>query len=68
MVGVAVKVTEVPAQTGPCGTAEILTLAAKSGFTVTVITLDVAGLPVTQVAVDNICTVIWAPFTRPDDV
>jgi hypothetical protein len=58
LIGVAVKVTDVPAQIAPDGEAEILTLAGNKGFTVIVIILDVAGLPVAQVAVDVITTVI----------
>ena len=58
MVGTAVKMTDVPAQIAPDGEAEILTLAGNNGFTVMVIILDVAGLPVAQVAVDVIITVI----------
>jgi hypothetical protein len=57
-VGLAVKVTEVPAQIASDGEAEILTLAGNNGFTVIVIILEVAGLPVAQVAVDVITTVI----------
>jgi hypothetical protein len=57
-VGLAVKVTEVPAQIAPDGETEILTLAGNNGFTVIVIILEVAGLPVAQVAVDVITTVI----------
>ena len=49
MVGVAVKVTEVPAQTG-LAEAAIDTLTGSSGFTVMVTVFDVAGLPVGQVA------------------
>ena len=49
MVGVAVKVTEVPAQTGLADAAiEILT--GKFGLTVMVNVFEVAGLPVAQVA------------------
>ena len=58
MVGVAVKVTEVPAQMVPDGTAAILTLAVNIGFTVIVIPLEVAGLPVAHVALEVISTVI----------
>jgi hypothetical protein len=58
LIGLAVKVTEVPSQTAPDGEAEILTLAGNNGFTVIVIILDVAGLPVAHVAVDVITTVI----------
>jgi hypothetical protein len=49
LAGVAVKVTEVPAHIGPAGTAAILTLAGKGGFTVIGTVLDVAGLPVAHV-------------------
>jgi hypothetical protein len=58
LVELAVKVTEVPAQIAPDGKAEILTLAGNKGFTVIVIILEVAGLPVAQVAVDVISTLI----------
>jgi hypothetical protein len=47
--GVAVKVTEVPAQTG-LAEAAIETLAVSNGLTVMVTVFDVAGLPVTQAA------------------
>ena len=49
MVGVAVKVTEVPEQTG-LEDAEIDTLTGSSGLTVIVTTFETAGLPVAQVA------------------
>ena len=49
MVGVAVKVTEVPEQTG-LAEAAIATLTGKFGLTVMVTVLEVAGLPVAQVA------------------
>ena len=49
MVGVAVKVTEVPAQTG-FADATIEMLTGRFGFTVMVTVLEAAGLPVTQVA------------------
>ena len=68
MVGVAVNVTGVPSQIGPEGVADIFTLAGNNGFTVIVIILEVAGLPVAQVAVDVIITVIWSPLTRLDEV
>ena len=58
MVGMAVNVTEVPAQIAPGGVAAIATLAGRTGLTVMVMVLDVAGLPVTQVAVDVIFTEI----------
>ena len=49
LVGVAVKVTEVPAQTG-LAEAATDTLTGSSGLTVMVTVLEVAGLPVVQVA------------------
>ena len=51
LVGVAVKVTEVPAQTG-LAEAETETLTGRLGFTVMVRVLEVAGLPVGQVALE----------------
>ena len=52
MVGVAVKVTFVPAQMVVPGLAEISTLAGKLELTVMVTVFDVAGLLVAQVALD----------------
>lgn len=52
MTGVAVKVTLVPEQMAPGGTAAMLTMTGKLGFTVMVSVLEVAGLPVGQVAFD----------------
>ena len=52
LVGVAVNVTLMPAQMVEEGLAAMLTLTGKFGFTVMVILLDVAGLPVAQVAFD----------------
>ena len=68
LIGFAVKDTEVPAQIAPDGEAEILTLAGNKGFTVMVIVLDVTGLPVAQVAVDVITTVICSPLTSVTEV
>ena len=51
MVGVAVKVTEVPEQTG-FADAAIETLTGSGLLTVMVIEFDVAGFPVAQVAFD----------------
>ena len=51
MVGVAVKVTEVPAQTG-LAEAAIETLTGRFGLTVMVSDAEVAGLPVAQVALE----------------
>ena len=51
MVGVAVKVTEVPAQTGLTDAA-IDTLTGRLGLTVILTWDDVAGLAVAQVALE----------------
>ena len=51
LVGVAVKVTEIPEHTG-FAEAPIDTLTGRFGFTVMVTVLDVAGLPVAQVALE----------------
>ena len=64
MVGVAVKVTEVPEQIAPDGTAAMLTLAGRFAFTVIVTVFEVAGLPVAQVAVEVISTVMASLFER----
>ena len=61
-VGVAVNVTEVPAQTGLAETA-IETLTGSNGFTVMVIGLEVAGLPVGQVAFEVSTQVTTSLFT-----
>jgi hypothetical protein len=46
---VAVKVTDVPAQIAPAGTAAMLTLAVTTVLTIIVIEFDVAGFPVGHV-------------------
>ena len=51
----AVKVTDVPAQTG-LDEAAIDTLTGRFGFTVIVIVLEVAGLPVVHVRFEVITT------------
>ena len=68
LVGVAVNVTLVPAQTGPAGEAAILTLAGNNGLTVMVMAGLVAGLPMAQVAFDVIRTVITSPLAKVVDV
>ena len=55
MVGVAVKVTEVLAQTG-FAEAAIETLTGCNGFTVMVTVLEVAGLPVLQTRLEVMVT------------
>ena len=67
MVGAAVKVTLVPEQTVEDGLAEMVTLTGKLGFTVMVIPADVAGFPVTQVALEVRTTVITSLFTKVVD-
>ena len=62
MVGVAVKSTFVPAHIAPEGIAPMLTLAGKFGFTVMVIEFDVAGLPVTHVALEVMSQVTMSPL------
>ena len=61
-VGVAVNVTELLAQIVADGLAAMLTLTGRFGFTVIVIVLEVAGLPVPQLAVEVITQVIVLPF------
>jgi hypothetical protein len=56
LVGVAVNVTGVDAQTG-LAEATIETLAGRIGFTVIVTVFDVAGLPVPQVSLEVSTTV-----------
>ena len=68
MVGVAVKVTDVPEQIAPDGTAAILTLAGRFALTVIVIPVEVAGLPVAQDRVEVISTVITSPLARVVEV
>ena len=60
--GVAVKVTDVPAHTG-LALAVISTLTGNNGSTTIVSSLDVAGLPVAQVALEVITQVIASLFT-----
>ena len=51
LVGVAEKMTEVPAQTGLFD-GEIETLTGRLGLTTIVTVFEVAGLPVTHMALD----------------
>jgi len=66
LVGVAVNVTLVPAQTTLSASLdEILTLAARFGFTVVVIPFDVAGDPVRHgEALEVISTVTTSLFVN----
>ena len=68
MVGVAVKVTEVPAQIAPAGEATILTLTGRDGLTAIVIGFEVAGLPDAQVALEVIATVTTSLLESVVDV
>ena len=61
------NVTEVPAQT-VVAEAAMLTLAGNSGLTVMVIALLVAGLPVAQVALETILTVMVLPLVNDAEV
>jgi hypothetical protein len=61
LVGVAVKVTEVPAQI-VVAEAEMLTLTGKFGFTVMVMAFEVAGLPVAQLALEVSTQVTTSPL------
>jgi hypothetical protein len=63
-----VKLTEVPEQIAPVGTAAILTLAGTEGVTDIVIELEVAGLPVAQRAEDVIATVTTSLLARVMEV
>jgi hypothetical protein len=63
LVGVAVNVTLVPEQI-VVAEAAMLTLAGKFGFTVMVTVLEVAGLPVAQVALDVSIHVTVFPLAK----
>ena len=62
MVGTAVKVTGSPAHIGLADT-EIIKLTGSSGFTVMISVLEVAGVPVAQVALEERTQVTASPFT-----
>jgi hypothetical protein len=62
LVGVAVNVTGVAAQTG-LAEATTETLTGTVGFTVIVTVFDVAGLPVVQDALDVRITFTWSLLT-----
>ena len=63
MAGVAVNVTDAPEQIG-LDEAAIDTLTGRFGLTVIVTSLDVAGLPVGQVAFEVITQVTLSPLAR----
>ena len=62
--GTAVNVTGVPGQTIPDGLEEMVTLTGRLGFTTIVIAADVAGLPVTQSALEVRIQVTLSPLFR----
>jgi hypothetical protein len=69
LTGIALKVTDVPAQIAPAGDAAILTLACRSGLTTMIIPVEVAGDPLRHgVAFDVITTVTTSLLLRTDDV
>ena len=57
-----VKLTDVPAQTGPGGLAVTEMLTGRLGFTVITIVFEMAGFPVAQVALEVNRQVITSPF------
>jgi hypothetical protein len=63
-IGVAVKVTLIPWQTG-FWDATIDKLTGRFGFTVIVIVFDMAGFPVTQLELEVNVQVIVFPFKSP---
>lgn len=65
MVGVAVKVTLVPAQIAG-EDALALTLTGKLEFTIIVVFPLVAGLPVAQIALEVNTTAIISPFANAE--
>jgi hypothetical protein len=66
LVGVAVNVTEVPAQIVLSASDElILTLTGKFAFTVVVIVFDVAGFPVVHASLEVRITFTWSPLASP---
>lgn len=64
MAGVAVKVTDVAAHTVVEGLAEIVTDGRPTGFTVMIMTLEVATVEVTQVLFTVTTHQTWSPFVR----
>ena len=67
LMGVAVNVTGLPAQTVVL-VAAMLTAAATAAETVMVIALDVAGEPVAQPELEVMITVTPSPFTKAEEV
>ena len=59
LTGMAVYVTEVPAQTG-LADAAMETLTGNNGLTIIVIVFDMAGEPVAQVSFDARVQVTWS--------
>jgi hypothetical protein len=67
LVGVAVKVTDVPAQIAPEGTAVTLTDGVTIGFTVIVIPEDIALAGVAHGELDVMIAVTMSPFANADE-
>ena len=61
LVGVALKVTDVPAQMAPEGVAAMAALTVKFGLTVIVTISEVAGLPDVQVSLEVRIHLTWSP-------
>ena len=64
MIGVAVKITEVPGQIAPPGFAAIVTDGVRLEFTAIVIELDVAVAGDAQVALDVMITFTISPLAN----
>ena len=64
LVGVAVKVTLVPAHIVVEGDAAMVTDGVTDGVTVIVMVLDVAGEPVAQPKLEVIITLTWSVFAN----
>ena len=64
MVGVAVKVTLVPAQIAPAGLAAIVTDGTTAAVTHMVISFDVAVVGLAQASAEVITQMILLPFTK----
>ena len=68
MVGVAVNVTDCPAQIAPLGLATILTAGGTTELTVTVIEFDVAVVGLAQAEFDVITQLTICPLVNDEVV
>ena len=69
LVGVAVKVTEAPAHVGLAPVVSAMLTAGADGVdTVTVIELELAGLPITPLRLDVIAQVTASPLAHVDEL